>query len=174
MTSMTPLTTLAVAATFGLVGCGDEAGQCNGSATGGGFLEGSYCAETQLEWTEVRTLQQVAGMSTFFTVEYVRPAGDGLEKTLIVSFDVSQVVPNVNEQILFLQASGTVRRVTDVAQDLTAQLDRERCTFTFTDYAGTIGSRAAGEFTLFFTTSGRNLRGEFEGTLVDPSASVGE
>ena len=166
--------TLALLAFALTVACGDEDGECNGGAAGGGLLEGSYCSETELKWTEVRTFQQVAGTGTFFTVEYVRPAGDGLEKTLIVQFDVNRVVPNTNEQIRFLQAGGSVRRITNVAQDLTSQLDAERSVFTFTaPYTGEIGSPVRGEFTLFFTTSGRNLRGEFEGTLVDPAAGIG-
>ena len=169
------LRTLAVALLCA-AGCGDgDEGECNGSDFGGGSLEGSYCSGVELKWTEVRTKLQVSGPRTFFSVEYVRPAGDSLEKTLVLLFEISLVVPNQNERIRFLEASGSVRRITSAIQDLTSSLNRERSTLTFTEpYTGELGSRVVGEFALFFDDSGRTLSGTFSGTLVDAAATVDE
>ena len=165
------ISTLVVAATA----CGDgDEGACNGSAVGGGLLEGSYCSTTELTWTEVRIGLQ---SERFFSVEYVRPAGDGLEKALALLFDITLVVPNQNQQISFLGASGQVTRIVSGSspQNLTPQLDPTRSTLTFTEpYQGQIGSRVEGEFALFFESNGRTLRGEFEGELTDPADRAGQ
>ncbi|MEL7368146.1 MAG: hypothetical protein AAFN74_04475 [Myxococcota bacterium] len=152
---------------------GSNEGQCNGSEAGGGLLEGSYCENVDITWTEVRTILQASGQNQFFRVEYVRPAGDALEKTLTLQFNVSRVVPNTNQRIQFLMASGSVRRVTNVIQDFTSELDETRSTLTFTSpFSEDIGSAVEGEFALFFTASGRTLRGEFSGPLVDATTLV--
>ena len=165
---------IAGALMVGTVACGGgDEGECNGSSFGGGLLEGSYCSNTELKWTEVRTKLQVSGNRRFFSVEYVRPAGDSLEKTLVLLFDISRVVPNQNQAIEFLAASGSVRRITNVIQDLTQELDRERSTLTFSaPYSGELGSRVEGEFSLFFSSTGRTLRGEFSSSLVDAAEGI--
>ena len=166
-------TTLALAASAGGCGDGDE-GVCNGSSAGGGLLEGSYCTNNELTWSEVRTFLQASGQGDFFSVEYIRPAGDGIEKTLVVLFDISLVVPTTNAEIRFVDLPGTsVRRITDVSQNLTDELDSERSSLTFTSpYTGVIGDQVEGTFVLFFTASQRALRGEFSGTLTDPAAGL--
>ncbi len=150
--------------------CGGAEGECNGSPTGGGFLEGSYCSEADLSWSEVRIERQPVGQEVFFSVEYIRPAGDSTETTLAISFIISRVIPNPNEDIEFLKAGGSVRRVTASGNpDLTNQLDPDASTLTFTEeYQDIVGTPVEGRFSLRFVDSGRSLLGEFSGTLTDP------
>lgn len=159
------LTALAAAA------CGDgDEGTCNGSPKGGGFLEGSYCSIEELTWDEVRIELQ---NGRDFVVEYVRPTEAGAAKPLSLFADVGTLVlPSQNQRIEFLNdLNGQVRQVLPSGnQTLTPMLDPALSTLTFTaPFTAEVGVRVAGEFALFFTTTGRTLRGTFDGTLVDPT-----
>ncbi len=162
---------LTLTALVAAAGCGDgDAGTCNGSAKGGGFLEGSFCSIEELTWDEVRIELQ---NGTDFVVEYVRPTEAGAAKPLSLFADVGRLVlPSQNQRIEFItDLSGQVRQVLPSGnQTLTSMLDPALSTLLFTSsFNGEVGAPVSGEFSLFFSTTGRTLRGTFDGTLVDPT-----
>ena len=169
--TLTPLLAALAAASMAACG-GGEAGVCNGSELGGGILEGSYCSDLELRWTEVRT--ELRSGRTFL-LEYIRPAGTGTEKALSLDFDITAVVPDVDARIQFLGASGQVRQVLSLegeasSRTITNDLDPTMSTLTFTaPFSSEIGAQVEGEFALFFTATGRILSGRFNSTLIDRS-----
>ena len=154
-----------------VAGCGGEDGEklCNGSG-GANRIEGSYCEDVEMRFTETRLLLQAsAGDSKYLFIEYVRPLGTGLEKTLLVGFNTSQLTITEGERISFLPASGTVRRVlTEGSVTLTSELD-STTSVTLDSYSGEVGTDMSGHVDLSFT-SGRKLTGYFSGTLAESSA----
>lgn len=155
------------------VGCGDDdEGQCDGGSFAGATLEGSYCTNIEIRWTELRIKLQTSGNRQFFSVEYVRPVeGGAIEKALVILFDITDVPVQAGQPIRFVDFAGSVRRVTSMIQNLTGELERDRTTLTFDEYTGTIGSQVRGEFQMLFM-NGRALRGTFEGPLADAASFV--
>lgn len=148
-----------------LSGCGDDGKErACGSGSGDNSLDGSYCEGIEMLFNEVRVRVQEAGRSRFLSVEYVRPMGEGLEKTLAILFDVSQIQVAPGVPIFFLESSGSVRRVLQAGiQTLTQELEPSS-NLTLDVYSGEVGSRVEGSFAFRFT-NGRTLLGSFSGRL---------
>ena len=147
---------------FALAGCGDDGEtSCNGGG-GDNRLEGSYCEQVEMVFTEARLRKQ----GTFLLIEYVRPIGTGLEKTLIVTLDTDGLMIVPGERLDFLASGGTARRVlTDATVNLTPELD-PTSTIQLDTWTGDVGSPIAGRVDLSFA-SGRKLSAVFSGTLVE-------
>lgn len=153
-------------------GCGSDTGEnrCNGGG-GANTLEGSYCEDVEMLFTEARMLTLTSGDRAFLRIEYVRPLGTGLEKTLMVVFDTQAATITPGEKIDFLQAGGSVTRVLLAGPvTLTTELEGTN-TVQLDTWTGEIGSPIKGRVDLSFK-NGRRLSGTFEGTLQDalPSA----
>ena len=162
----------ALALTVALAACGGEDGEktCNGSG-GDNRLEGSYCEDVEMRFTEVRVLRQASGGSEFLRIEYVRPLGTGLEKTLTVLFDAGQLTITPGARLAFLTAGGSVRRVLlEGSVNLTSELD-DTTAVTFDTYTGEVGTPVAGQVDLSFT-NGRKLTAAFSATLQDAAAQL--
>ena len=148
-----------------LGGCGNGDGEhvCGGGG-GDNTLDGSYCEGIEMRFRSVRIRLQEAGTSQFLSVEYVRPMGDGLEKTLAILFDVSSIQVELGVPIRFLEASGSVRRVlAEGSQTLTPDLDPVS-NLTLDVFSGAVGNPVRGSFALRFE-NGRTLLGDFSGSL---------
>lgn len=172
------ITTLLVAAWAGFgLACGSDDGEksCNGSG-GDNKLEGSYCSDVDMLFTEVQIRLQASGALRFLFVEYVRQFDEGVEKTLSIGFDTNQVQVQAGQPVDFLPANGSVRRILlEGSQNLTNDLEAtSRITFD-TYQNGEIGTSIDGQFNFLFT-SGRVLAGEFEGTIIDatPTGSLAD
>ncbi len=164
-------TSLLACATL-LSACGGDSSEtkCNGGG-GANTLEGSYCEDVEMLFTEARLLKLTSGDRAFLRIEYVRPLGTGLEKTLMVVFDTQAVTITPGEKIDFLQAGGSVTRVLLAGPvTLTTELEGTN-TVQLDTWTGEIGSPIKGRVDLSFK-NGRRLSGTFEGTLLDalPSA----
>jgi hypothetical protein len=123
-------------------------------------LEGSYCEDVSMIYTEVRFLT----VSTALRIEYVRPLGSGSEKTLQIILDGSRVVLEPNVDIQLLATGAQIRRVLAEAQITLTQEIEASSTIRFHEYNGAVGSRVSGQFAILFK-SGRTLSGEFEGVI---------
>jgi len=155
----------------GLAACGDSDGEsrCNGGG-GANQLEGSYCEDVEMLFTEVRLTQLESGPRSYLRIEYVRPIGTGLEKTLSVVFDTNAVMITEGEKIDLLAAGGSVTRVlTTGAVNLTDDLEGTN-TVQLDTWTGALDSRVTGRVDLSFS-SGRKLSGTFDGTLADAMPS---
>jgi hypothetical protein len=149
-------------------GCGGGGGDgderhCNDGGDGN-TLNGSYCEDVDMIFTQAKFLT----VSTALRIEYVRPIGTGIEKTLQIILDGSRVVLEPNVDIQLLAAGAQIRRILVNAQaplTLTGEVEASS-TIRFSEYTGAIGSRIAGQFAILFK-SGRTLSGEFEGTIED-------
>ncbi len=146
--------------------CGDgegEENECNGGGSGN-TLEGSYCEDVSMVFTEVGCLT----VSDALRIEYVRPIGTGSEKTLQIILSGANVIFEANKEIKLKESGAEVRRIlADAAAPirLTDELEGQS-SLTFGTYTSTIGQPMDGEFAMLFK-SGRNLRGTFECTLKD-------
>jgi hypothetical protein len=158
----------ALALALALAACGGEDdGErlCNG-AGGDNRLEGSYCEDVEMRFSEVRLLSQASGGAQFLRIEYVRPVGTGLEKTLAVLFDPGQLDVQLGQRLPFLTAGGSVRRVLlEGAVTLTPELE-DTSAVTLDQYTGVVGDPMAGQVDLSFK-NGRKLTAYFSGTLAD-------
>lgn len=149
-----------------LAACGgsdDGLRHCNDGGSGS-TLHGSYCEGIDMAFSEVAILT----ISGALRIEYVRPLGTGLEKTLQIIIDGSVINLEPNVEIELLAAGAQVRRVIAEAQapqTLTGELEPSS-SITFSQLTGEIGSPIAGEFAMLFK-SGRTLGGEFAGTIED-------
>lgn len=164
----TLMASLGICAVFCLGACGDSDGeenQCNGGGSGN-TLEGSYCEDVDMIFTEVGCLTVVG--SKALRIEYVRPIGTGSEKTLQIILSGDNVVLEANKEIKLTDVGAEVRRIlADAAAPirLTDELEAQS-SLTFGTYTSSIGQAMDGKFAMLFK-SGRNLRGEFECTLKD-------
>lgn len=163
------LRTALMAAILGLCACGgasegDEL-SCNGNG-GDNLLEGSYCEDVEMIFTEARVLSLVSGARSFVRIEYVRPLGTGLEKTLMVVFDASAVMIVPGEKFNFLDAGGSVTRILQAGPvGLTGELEGTN-TVQLDVWTGELDSPVEGRVDLAFK-NGRRLSGEFKATLQD-------
>lgn len=166
------LRSLALACALVGTACGSDGDEtrCNGGG-GANTLEGSYCEDVEMLFAEARLLKLSSGDRDFLRIEYVRPLGTGLEKTLMVVFDTKAVTITEGEKINFLEAGGSVTRVLlNGPVTLTGELEGTN-TVQLDTWTGEIGSPIKGRVDLSFK-NGRRLSGTFEGTLQDalPSA----
>jgi hypothetical protein len=156
---------LALAASFLCAGCGGDDGEreCNDGEEANS-LEGSYCEDTEMKYTQVRVLT----VADALRIEYTRPIGTGAEKTLQIILSGGNVVFAPNTEINLIDAGAEVRRILAEAPapiTLTQELEATS-TLTLNEYNAAIGSKITGSFAMLFK-SGRNLRGKFEATLED-------
>ena len=91
------------------LGCGESA-QSEASCNGGGSpssLEGSYCEGLEMIFTEVQIEILETDERKILTIEYVRPLGDAVEKTLQIIFDTTgvELTPNTALGLVDLDAS---------------------------------------------------------------------
>ncbi len=157
------LTLISLAACGGVTE-GDER-QCNGSS-GDNLLEGSYCEDVEMIFTEARVLKLESGSRSFLRIEYVRPLGTGLEKTLMVVFDANAVMIVPGEKFDFLDAGGSVTRILQSGPvGLTGELEGTN-TVQLDTWTGELGSPVQGRVDLSFR-NGRRLSGTFKATLQD-------
>ena len=150
-----------------LVGCGGSDGekQCNGSG-GANTLTGSYCEDVEMRFSQVRLLRVDAGATAFLRIEYVRPLGTGLEKTLMVILDTGATSIETGTKIDLLGNGGSVTRLlVEGSINLTPELEAPT-TVEFETYSGELGSSLKGQVDLSFS-NGRKLTGTFEGILED-------
>ncbi len=143
---------------------GEEEGVCNGGSYAGGKLEGSYCEDVEMRFTELRTRLQSSGQQQFLAIEYVRPLGTGLEKTLSVVLQISSVTVTPGQPIDLLAAGGSVRRtLSEGVMNLTPEVENTS-TLTLDVDQGEVNTAIKGRVNILFKT-GRTLSGEFDGNL---------
>lgn len=161
------MTITALAASATLLACGGDGDdtRCNGGG-GSNQLEGSYCEDVEMVFSEVRLSLLTSGPRAYLRIEYVRPIGTGLEKTLSVVFDTNAVTIEPGTKLDLLTAGGSVTRVlSEGIVTLTPELEGDN-TVQLDTWTGEIGSRVSGQVDLAFS-NGRRLSGTFDGTLVD-------
>ncbi len=149
--------------------------QCGGSGSGGDSLDGSYCEDVTISFTEAEVRRQnTTGEDYYVFVRYVDGNANTVEprKVLDILIPSSAVVIEPNTQILISQIPGaTVRRFPSAEEgsvqaiDLTPEL-KDTSQVTFTEFTGEIGSSAKGEFGFLFE-SGRTLMGTFESPIIE-------
>lgn len=163
---MKRLSIILAAALLGACGGSDgDEKRCNGGG-GANQLEGSYCEDVEMLFTDVRVNLLESGPQSFLRIEYVRPLGTGLEKTLMVVFVVSDVMVVEGEKIPLLDFGGSVTRVLNTGSvNLTSELEASS-TVQLDTWSGEIGSPVSGRVDLAFQ-NGRRLSGTFEATLTD-------
>jgi hypothetical protein len=154
-------------------GNGDEL-KCGGSGEGGDSLDGSYCEDVPITFTDAEVRRQNSGEQYFIFVRYLDATANTVEprKVLEILIPSSAVVIEPNRQILIRMVQGaTVRRFPSAdegaiqAIDLTAEL-QDTSQLTFTEFTGEIDSSARGEFGFLFD-SGRTLSGTFSGAIIE-------
>jgi hypothetical protein len=155
--------------------CGEgEELQCGGSGEGGDSLDGSYCEDVPITFTEAEVRRQNSGEEYYIFVRYVDAETNPTEprKVLDILIPSSGVIIAPNTQILIRMVQGaTVRRFPSAMEgniqaiDLTQEL-AATSQITFTEFTGEIDSNASGEFGFLFE-SGRTLNGTFSGMIIE-------
>lgn len=154
-------------------GSGDEL-KCGGSGSGGDSLDGSYCEDIPIQFTEATIGRQNSNGSDeyFIFVRYVDATANTVEprKVLEILIPSSGVVIEPDKEIPIKDVVGaTVRRFPSAEEGsiqaivLTQEL-QDTSSITFTEFTGEFDSIAKGEFALLFE-SGRTLSGTFEGPI---------
>lgn len=154
-------------------GSGDEL-LCGGSGASGDSLDGSYCEDVEIAFTDAEVRRQNSGSNYFLFIRYVDAAQNPVEprKVLEILIPAAEVEIEPNRPILIRAVPGAIARRFPSADegsvqaiDLTADL-RDTSQVTFTEYTGEIDSNAKGEFGFLFE-NGRTLSGTFEGPIVE-------
>jgi len=154
-------------------GSGEEL-KCGGSGEGGDSLDGSYCEDVPISFTEAEIRRQNSGDEYYIFVRYVDAESNPMEprKVIDILIPSSGVIIEPNTQILIRMVQGaTVRRFPSAVEgniqaiDLTQELAASS-QITFTEFTGAIDSNAAGEFGFLFE-SGRTLNGTFSGPIIE-------
>jgi hypothetical protein len=157
-------------------GAGSES-SCNGGSTGGGSIEGSYCEEVEMIFSEVRTRlvqskdENNEDVPRSLEIDYRRPLGTGFETTLKISINLLFFELRDNVSVDLTETGTSVRRILeDGVIDLNGQIG-DNSNVTLSKYSGELGSDTVGTFDILFT-SGRTLRGDFSSKLVDARSSA--
>ena len=164
------LISIAVAVAFFASACsGDDKTTCNG-ADGANSLDGSYCEDIDMAFTEVRIKSQESAGNQFVTIEYLdgelNPQNPVKTLQIIFNAGATMIEPDAPLDLNVIMAS--IRRFPPEASrpiDLTGDLE-DSSNLVFSSFSNTLGDNIKGSFALLFDT-GRTLNGDFEGPLVD-------
>jgi hypothetical protein len=157
-----------------LFGCsgGDEL-ECGGAGASGDSLDGSYCEDIPISFTDAEIRRQDSTDQYYIFIRYVDANANTVEprKVLEILIPSSGVIIEPNKQIFIRMVQGaTVRRFpsaeegTIQAIPLTEEL-KDTSQVTFSEFTGEIDSAASGEFALLFE-NGRTLSGTYSGTII--------